>query len=273
MKGVTIFAEKIGKSIKTIFNRLYLLALPEDIQSVVHLRNIQLGIAEGIAKLGEIKDIEIAQKYMLDLYEDYKKEEFGVKELERRVKSKIDFEEKKESEEANAIEEERTNLESKIEETNEAIEKESEKLDGFLNDVYEKEGLDADLSLNAEAILVFLKKESGKYEDDVLYEETANRINELESAISDIHFLTDRINDKGISICPYCHAGIDPEAIKNKEGIYQEELDEKKEARGQIAGMRGFIGDMSTKIQRQVTSINNKNKFLKEFEEELENLE
>ncbi len=284
IKGIGDFATKIGKSHTTVHSRLRLLTLPEDIQSVVHLRKIQLQIAEGIAELGKIKDLEIAQKYMLDMFKDYKEEGFSVKELERRVKSKIDFEKNKETEAGKLIEKRIQQLNKSIKETNEAYDKEMVKLIELAKTVSEKEGLDIAEDCQIEDaddvetektdnLLKFLEEESEKYKDDAEYEEIANEINKLESAISDIRLLSNRTKTQNLRICPYCHAGIDLKTIEKKENIYQENLDEQKKKREQIAGMRGFLVEMKTKIQRQVNSLNKKYEFIEGYETELKKLE
>ncbi len=282
-KNINGLAEKVNKTYNTIYNRLNLLALPEEIQNAIENEEVLVKIGEGIARLRRIQDKKIAQQYMFDMFEDYKKEGFPLKELNNRITRKIDFEKNKETEAGRHTEEKIKQLNKSIEETNEAIIKEKEKLVELTKTVSEKEGLDVDEDYQVESVedvdtkktnklLKFLEDESEKYKDDTEYEEIAGKINELESAISDIRLLSNRTITNNLRICPYCHAGIDLKTIENKENIYQENLDELKKKREQISGMRGFLVKKLTDIRRQANSITNKLEFIKEYETELKSL-
>lgn len=65
-------AEQIGKhtSAVTIRKRLYLLALPEEVQNAIEHGEIQLKIAMKIARLRQLDDSEFAERKMKELAND-----------------------------------------------------------------------------------------------------------------------------------------------------------------------------------------------------------
>ncbi|MBA7528932.1 Nucleoid occlusion protein [subsurface metagenome] len=268
---------------KTIANKLSLLVLPETLQTAIEHKELPVRFGYEIARLRQIKDNDIAQQYMVQMFDEYKTEKFSIDEMNQRITGKIKFEKDKEAEAGKIVEERIQQLKKTIKETNEAIIKEMEKLVELTKTTSKREGLDVDESCQIETIddvdtkkpnklLKFLEEESEKYKDDTEYEGIADKINELDSAISDIRLLSNRTITNNLRICPYCHAGIDLKTIKKKENGYQEDLDELKKKREQISGMRGFLVEMSTKIQRQVKSLEKKYKFIKGYETELNNL-
>lgn len=62
------------------------------------MEELPLTIAYEITRLRQIKDKDIAQQYMLQMFEDYKTEKFSIDEMNRRITGKIEFEKSKESE-------------------------------------------------------------------------------------------------------------------------------------------------------------------------------
>ena len=141
---------KYSKSVKTIYRRLLLLTLPEDpIQNAIEIEDLPLQFAEELSRLRQIKDENIAQQYMLQMFEDYNKEvdkegkrTMSIAEMNRRITGKVKFEKEKETNVEKANDERIKELEELIEETNDAYDNEAEKLVKLAITVSEKEGLD-----------------------------------------------------------------------------------------------------------------------------------
>ena len=262
-KGITEFANKIGKSPPTISNRLHLLFLPEDIQNAIHHGELNLQIAQEISKLREIKDDDSAQECMMEIYNDYlsEKDTISMGELKKRITNKIDYYNRKDKEQEGIIEERIKELKKKIKETNKSSAQILLKLskvainvinEESFNDIdfseYElikresvlddKENLDEEdrdiIVKEGEDILEFLQETEKKYANNKEYEDVSTKINELENKIDDIQLLFNRVKEKNIIECPFCYSGINLKAIKEKKLIHKEKLEELKLQRKQL---------------------------------------
>lgn len=290
-KDLKKFAETTGKSDTTVYNRLRLLVLPEDIQSAIHLRKFKrkLHVAETLTKLGKIEDVGIAQEYMLELYNEYINEDLDMKELERRINNKIDFEERKAKADIEIGQQEIDDLEEKIRKTEISKNTEIGKLMKIISEIFKRESLELDIDFEEEdiddenllessrVILEVVNNEKKKYVDDTEYNQTVDEINALEKSITDIGVLLSRIDSsKGktsIDICPYCHAGIDLDVITEKEKIYRGESETLKQKRANLAGISSFLEEVSKKVSPLITSIEAKEKFIEDYKTDLEALQ
>ena len=268
----------------TIRNRLRLLNLPIELQNEIENSELPLTIAYEIARLNQIGEVKFVKDEMLEMYNDYKleKETISLSEIKLRITNKINYYKSKEVEQK-AITDQRINeLEKKIEETNKSkdtivqkLEKKIEEIlnnNAFDNDLFSKIDMEQDLREKGKEILQLLMEENQKYASDKAYEDIVSNINEIENDLSDIKLLISRMKEKSIRVCPFCFAKIDLPAIRRKEGIYNEELDELKKKRKLIAGIKGFISDAIAQIEKYDKALKAKDDFILRFNNELEAL-
>lgn len=266
----------------TIRNRLSLLNLPEELENAVENNELPLTIAYEIARLSRIEDKKIATESMLEMYNDYKleKDSISLAEINARVSSKIDYFKSKEREQKEITQQRIKDLEKKIQETSSSKEEVIKKLENKINDVYNSDAFkginfsnvkeNEDIMVKSKLILDILENENHKYASDEVYENIVTKINSIDNWLSDIRLLISRTKEKNIRVCPFCLAKIDLPAIKRKEENYKEELEELKEQRKLIAGIKGFISDTMKHIGKFLKTISAKDDFIEKFNENLE---
>ena len=266
----------------TIRNRLSLLNLPKELQNEIENSELPLTIAYEIARLNQIGDVNLVKDEMLEMYNDYKleKDTISLSEIKLRITNKINYYKSKETEQKAITDQRIKELEKKIEETNSSKDAITQKLEkkieeilnnnAFDKDLFSKIDMEQDLMEKCKVILKLLKEENQKYASDKAYEDIVSAINDIDINLSDTKLLISRMKEKSIRVCPFCFAKIDLPAIRRKEEIYNEELDELKKQRKSIAGIKGFINDAITQIEKFDKAIKAKNDFLLRFNNELE---
>jgi ParB/RepB/Spo0J family partition protein len=80
-------SKEIPSSPATIERRLSLLALPQEVQTMVENDELLLGVAEIISRLRSIADKEIRKKRMLRLAQDFSGKEPNIGKLKQEVES------------------------------------------------------------------------------------------------------------------------------------------------------------------------------------------
>ena len=294
--------KKYSKSKKTIYRRLCLLSLPEDIQNMIHLGTLDLQVAEEISRLRQIKDKESIQGCMMEIYEDYlsEKDVISMGELNKLVTNKINNYNRKEEEQEEIIEEKVKELKRKVKETYKSLDQILLKTSRTIRNVINEESFnDVDFSeyelskqevipddkeslteeerndviVDGENILKFLQETEEDYSDNKEYENTSVEITELENKIDDIQILFNRVREKSIVECPFCYSGINLKAIKEKKLIHKEKLDELKVRRKQLAGMAGFVNDSIKDVEKYLKGVESKEEWFSKFNKELEELE
>ncbi len=305
-------AKYYSVSSDTIARRLHLLILPEDIQNAIENKELSLGIAREITRFHQIENKDVAQECMLEIFKDYQleKDSMSLNEINARITKKLDYYKSKEVEQKVITEQRIKELKKKIKETEKSkdvilIKLARAMLDTFVNEGLEdidfsgvetedKEGNEIimnliiedeeddddllkkndkeDIVIKGEVLLEVLEIESDKYTDNKVYENIASEVDDIEERISDIQLLKTRVKEKNIRQCPFCYAGVDLPAIKRKEKIYKEQLEEKKKQRSQIAGIKSVISDSIKQLNKLIDTVATKDKFIKTFNKEIEEL-
>ena len=142
----------------------------------------------------------------------------------------------------------------------------------FKNENFSEIEKEQDVEKKSINLLEFLEKENIKYASDEAYEKIVSEINIIENGLSDIKLLISRTKEKSIRVCPFCFAKIDLPAIIRKEKNYNEELEELKKERKLIAGIKGFISDTKSQIEKFLKTLKSKDDFIDKFNKELEGL-
>lgn len=273
----------IGES--TIRNRLSLLTLPETLQNAIENKSLPLTIAYEIARLSQIEERELAEQTMLEVYEDFKleKDTISLSEINARITNKINYFKSREKEQKLITQQRINDLKKKIQETEKSKKDVIKKLEDKVKEIYEKELFKGDLPQiedlnekiikNSEELLEFLELEKDKYATNEQYENIVDQINEIDNNISDIRLLITRAKEKDIRVCPFCYAKIDLPAIKRKNKLYLEKLEDLKKQRSQIAGIKGLIADSIREIKKFKNAIEKKDEFIEKFSIELEEIE
>lgn len=270
----------------TIRNKLSLLNLPETMQTGIEHNELPQYFGYEIARLSTIEDYDVAQDYMLQIYEDYRKDKdsFSLEIIRDRVNKKIEFEKEKETAQEKLSEQRKEEIEKEIVKITEARTSEINKLIELNNDVFNEDGLEPDESYQiteiedeeilekAENLQEFLEAENLKYQDDTLYEDVVNEITKLESDITDMKLLIKRAREHDLPRCPYCRAGINIKYIVKDIKIFSDDLDNLRKERGSISGKKSFIYDKLTRVQRLITSVTTKDEAINTLESELETL-
>ncbi|MFX1310055.1 MAG: ParB/RepB/Spo0J family partition protein [Promethearchaeota archaeon] len=280
-KHIKMLSNLYSTSESTIRNRISLLSLPDELQNSVEIEELPLTIAYEISRLRQIEDHEIAQTEMKSFYEDFKveRDSISLNEINKRISKKIDYYKNKADEQNELREQQINELKKKIEETTKSKTQIIEKTRDHLDTYYKKFG---NIETNPEfdnitdegaSILSILEKEREKYSNNEVYEDIVNNIDTLEGNISDIHLLLERVKKNNIRTCPYCLAGIDLNAIRRKNEMYEDELKSLKAQRKEIAGIEGTIDKLVREIKRDLTGIESKDEHLEKFTRDLEVLE
>lgn len=281
--GLTAFSKKIGKSSKTVRNRIYLLFLPEDIQDAIEAEEqpLPLMYANEIVKLRKIGKQDLAHRFMLNIFDEYKAkpDATSLDQINKRVTKLLDKytedEEEKEEDIGIAIKE----LEQKIEETETALAKVITKYNKDIIDFYKTFDSpdiitdEKDIFVEGNNIIDFLDEITKEYADNIEYESIVDRINILENNTSDSYLLIERVKKDSIRACPFCHGLIDTEIIRRDIERFQNELEILKEKRKKMAGIENDIVRIRKNIERDIMAIESKDKFIENFKKEIEVLE
>lgn len=280
---------------KIIANKLSLLCLPETLQNAIEIDELQLRIAYNIARLRQIEDNGLAQKSMLEIYNDYKieRDSISLDEIKMRVSKKIEYYKSKKDEQEEITEQRIQELKKKIKETKESKDAILKKLAKKIIEIHNNEAFtdidfsemeiiepdnDEDLfekndreTIFSKGVKVseFLEEEDKKYRGNEIYERIVENIDDLENKISDIRLLITRVKEKNITQCPFCYARIDLPEINKKTEEYQDELEDLKSQRSKIAGISGFISDRKKEINKIYSALESKDKFIEDFKKEL----
>ena len=268
----------------TIRKRVSLLNLPEELQNAVENNELSLSFAYEIARLYQIEPKNIAFDAMHEMYSDYKleKDTISLSEINTRITTKINYYKSKENEQKEITQQRIKDLDRKIKETLDSKDKVIEKLEtksedvfnniAFKDEDFSKIEKNKDILIKSNHLLEFLEKENKKYASDEAYEKIVSEINIIENGLSDIKLLISRTKEKSIRVCPFCFAKIDLPAIIRKEKNYNEELEELKKERKLIAGIKGFISDTKSQIEKFLKTLKSKDDFIDKFNKELEGL-
>ncbi len=268
----------------TIRKRLSLLNIPENLENAIENNELPLTIAYEIARLHRIETKKIAIESMIEMYNDYKleKDTISLAEINARVSAKIDYYKSREREQKEITQQRIKDLEKKIQETISSKNDIIKKLENKINEVYNNDAFkkvkfshvdeNEDIIKKSGLMLELLEKENKKYASNEIYEKLVTNINNIEIGLSDIRLLISRTKEKNIRVCPFCFARIDLPAINRKEENYKEELEELKEQRKLIAGIKGFISDSIKHIEKFLKTIDSKDEFISKFTKDLEAL-
>ena len=280
---IKVFADKIGKSDRTIYTRLYLLSLPKPIQAAIENPELKFPLmyANEIAKLRKIGKEDLAHRFMMNIYDEYKAkpDATSLDQINKRVTKLLDKYKEAEEEKKEDIGIKIKELKGKITETEEARIIVIEKYNGDIKEFYTTFN-NPDINNDKEDILVegkniidYLDKIAKEYTDNREYESIVNRISILENNITDSYLLIERVKKDNIRICPYCHGLIDTKIIERDIEGFQTELEKLKEKRKNMAGIENDIVRIKTEIDRDITAITTKDKFIAEFKHNIEVLE
>ena len=305
-------AQYYSVSSETIASRIHLITLPEEIQNAIENKELTLSIARAITRFNQIEDKDITQECMLEIFKDYQleKDSISLNEINARITKKLDYYKSKEVEQKVITEARIKELKKKIKETEKAKDVLLIKLARAMLETFDNEGLEdidfsevktedeegneimmnliiedeeddddllnkndkEDIVMKGAVLLEVLEIESDKYTDNKVYENIASEVDDIDERISDIQLLKTRVKEKNIRQCPFCYAGVDLPAIKRKENIYKEQLEEKKKQRGQIAGIKSVISDSIKQLNKLIDTVATKDKFIETFNKEMEEL-
>lgn len=276
-------AEKIGKSPSTVYKRLHLLFLPEDIQNAIEAeeQSFPLMFANEIAKLRKIGKQDLAHRFMMNIYDEYKAKPdvMNLDQINKRVTKLLDKYTEQKDEEKENIGIRIKELKRNIIETDEARTKVIKKYNEDINEFYttfnnpDIDNNEKDILIEGKNIIVFLDEIAKEYTDNREYESIVDRINIIGNNITDSYLLIERVKKDNIRICPFCHGLISTKIIKRDIENFQSELEILKEKRKNMAGIENDIIRSRKNIEKDILAIESKNEFMAEFKHEIEVLE
>jgi len=199
-KAIQDLSKEIPSSPATIERRLMLLALPDEIQTMIEQNNILLGVAEIISRLRSIADKNIQQKKMLRLAQEYQGKEPNIGKLKQEVESikeNYDIQRNKKQKELGeyqkAVEQKKriliTNLEGAVE---------------WYNKKFEKE-LKPDIE-NVSEVISILQDKGLNLTTDNTFEKLTKKQSKYESARDRLLSNLTIVKKEHLDTCPFCGA-------------------------------------------------------------------
>lgn len=199
-QAVQALSKEIPSSPATIERRLMLLALPEQVQTMIEQNNILLSVAEIISRLRSIDDKNTQQKTMLRLAQEYQGKEPNIGKLKQEVESikeTYDLQKNKKNKELQeyqkAVEQKKrmliTNLENAIE---------------WYNKKFDKE-LKPDIE-NVSEIISILQDKGHNLTTDNIFENLTKKQSKLESARDRLFSNLTIVKKEHLDTCPFCGA-------------------------------------------------------------------
>lgn len=273
-------ANRVGKSPATVYNRLYLLFLPEAIQDAIEVeeQSFPLMYANKIAKLRKIGAQDLAHRFMMNIFDEYKAkpETMNLDQINKRVIKLLDKYTEEEEEKEENIDVQIKDLNHRITEIEDARAKVVKKYNDDIKDFYTKfSNTDIDMDkenilVEGENIIVFLDDIAKEYTDDREYESIVERISIIERNITDSYLLIERVKKDSIQVCPFCHGSIKIEIIRRDIEVFQNELGILKDKRKKMAGIENDIIRIRKNIGKDIKAIEAKDDFITEFKKDIE---
>jgi len=199
-QAVQSLSKEIPSSPATIERRLMLLALPEQVQTMIEQNSMLLGVAEIISRLRSIDDKNIQQKTMLRLAQEYQGKEPNIGKLKQEVESikeNYDIQRNKKNKELQeyqkAVERKKriliTNLENAVE---------------WYNKKFDKE-LKPDME-NISEIISILQDKGHNLTTDNTFENLTKKQSKFESARDRLLSNLTIVKKEHLETCPFCGA-------------------------------------------------------------------
>ncbi len=265
-------SDQIGASPDVIVHRISLLALPEDIQTMVENGELLLRPAETIARFRQLKDQNYAKAKMKELATIHRGFSPDVTALRNTV-NRILLETEKEEKEMLVVAEKhlkdtleslrgfnvelantlKKRLEERVEEIEDeaelkAVEKETKELEDFLKDFGEDPEKDSDelhKRLNAEIASI------GSEEFEDVDKEMAGVEVRIERMEKNIEIVKQEHPER----CPFCQAGILLPDLRKRAEHARSELRGLVERRNALSEERGGLQDILKKHTKRITAV------------------
>jgi ParB family transcriptional regulator, chromosome partitioning protein len=258
-KEVIALSKEIPSSPATIERRLSLLALPQEVQTMVENDELLLGVAEIISRLRSIADKEIRKKRMLRLAQDFSGKEPNIGKLKQEVESiKETYEIQKNKEEKQIKEYQKEfNQKKRILETN-------------LNDTVEwyNDTFDTKLEANidhASEILSILQDKGHDLTTDKNFEHLSQKQITLENSRDRLLSNLKIVKKENLETCPFCGGFARASIINSTINKLQEEIDTIQREKRSLSKMASDVESYREDLRKSLIEYQNAEDALKKI--------
>lgn len=263
-------AEQIGKhtSASTIRRRLYLLALPEEVQNAIEHNEIQLGIGTKIASLRQLDDSEFAERKMKELANDpnYRGSSPNLEGLRKEVGKILEKEEEEKEKAEQTLKKTKTRARERKTSVEEQVEEIREEFD-----ISELEEVDSeDIVEIGEKYLKILQNEINNLTTGGRFDNLQDEQLELEERKEKLERNLKEVTKNNLSRCPYCDASVSADDLKNRIGIIEDQITGIQEERSELSETKTELSEARKELRKDVKQYNKLSKKIEELQEEVE---
>lgn len=269
-QGVEALSKEIPSSSRTIGRRLMLLSLPEKVQNMVENKEILLGVAEIISQLRSIEDVEIRNKHMLRLAQEYRGSEPNMAKLKEEVESTQErYEEMQDKQEK-----QREELEKAVGEKEADLVSELSTLSKWYNETFSEEkgfkeivpDVDvANLITFVDNVVKLLQEKSIALTTDETFDCLTTRQAELETRRDRLLMSVKIIRNENLDTCPFCGGLVRAPVVQKLINSFEEEVTS-------IAEQKRALSKLKTEVESYRASLRNRKDTYEFAEDELEKL-
>jgi len=228
-------SKDIPTSAMTIAKRLYLLALPEQVQNMLEADDLKLTVAEQISRLRRIEDSEFREKKMLQYAQDYSGEKPNLEKLNDDINKELNFEKDRRQKDKEKLKEyiklEKQRKKELIETLTETV--------VWYNEQFEN-GLEADVE-QVDSIINKLQEQSSFLTTDTEFNKLVKQQIETEDRIKNLEINLNIVRKKHLSICPFCSGFVNVSKVKSMIKNLNDDVDSLKNQQKNISVVKQKI--------------------------------
>ncbi|MEE9379529.1 MAG: ParB/RepB/Spo0J family partition protein [Candidatus Lokiarchaeia archaeon] len=297
---IDIFSKKIGMGSITIYKRLNLLELPEEVQIMVENYNreartgISLGAATEITKLKEISNEKQRSMHMIDLAKTF---DGDIDNLKYRIDNILENIKKAENAKERKLEQLKKLYEESVDKLIEVLDNSIEKLIPEDIDEYKSGEYEGNTEIETTLVnsyLELIESEDvdietieGKcnfsiyfynsineilnnFKDDTQWKELRDNQISIEDKMDRLSIHLQYVKEFPTYVCVYCGAGINVDKMVQKLKEYKEDLTEINKIKNSIDKQKNKISTIARQLNKSIEFYNSKWKFYDDLRKQME---